>query len=91
MHGESPHQWCSAAYSPQPMLASVRKNHELDRFLQEKQKAPPEKPMRGAPDDPICRVFGDYIIVVGEKGPENLCRFRNTNPCPRCKRGDDKK
>jgi hypothetical protein len=73
------------------LLASVRKDHELNQFLRKKQKARAEKPRRGAPDDPICHLFGDYVVVVGEKGLENLCRFRNTKPCPRCKRGDGKK
>ena len=64
------------------LLVSVRKDHELDRYLLEKQKheSSAKKRKRGSADDPICRQFGDF-------GPENLCRFRKTNPCPRCKRG----
>ncbi len=75
------------------LLVSVRKDHELDRFLLEKQKQEPsaKKRKRGSADDPICHLFGDFVVVIGENGPENLCRFRKTNPCPRCKRGDDSK
>ena len=70
------------------MLVSVRKDHELDRFLLEKQKqkAPPKTPKRGSADDPLCHVFGQYVTVKGDNGPENLCRYRNTSPCPHCKR-----
>ena len=72
--------------SRSPLLVSVRKNHELDRYLLEKQKQEfsAKKRKRGSADDPICRQFGDF-------GPENLCRFRKTNPCPRCKRSEDSK
>ena len=68
------------------LLVSVRNDHELDRFLLEKQKQKPsaKKRKRGSADDPICHRFGDF-------GPENLCRFHKTNPCPRCKRHDDSK
>ena len=68
------------------LLVSVRKDHELDRFLLEKQKheSLAKKRKRGSADDPICQQFGDF-------GPENLCRFRETYPCPRCKRGKDSK
>ena len=68
------------------LLVSMRKNHELDRYLLEKQKEEfsAKKRKRGSADDPICRQFGDF-------GPDNLCRFLKTNPCPRCKRGDDSK
>jgi hypothetical protein len=81
----------AAAHSP--LLASVRKDHELDRVLLEKRKrrGPVKKPKRGDADDPFCRRYGDYIPVIGEKGPENLCRFRNENPCPRCGRSNDSK
>ena len=70
------------------LLVSVRKDHEFDQFLLEKQKQEPsaKKRKRGSADDPICHVFGDFVVVIGENGPENLCRFRKTNPCPRCKR-----
>jgi hypothetical protein len=70
------------------VLVSMRKGHELDRFLLEKQKqkAPAKTTKRGAADDPICRVFGYYVTVMGDNGPENLCRYRMTSPCPRCKR-----
>ena len=54
------------------------------QFLAKKRK-------RGSADDPICHSFGDFVVVIVENGPENLCRFRKTNPCPRCKRGDDSK
>ena len=72
--------------SRSPLLVSVRKNHELDRYLLEKQKREfsAKKQKRGSADDPICRQFGDF-------GPDNLCGFRKTNPCPRCKRGEDSK
>jgi hypothetical protein len=72
--------------SRSPLLVSVRKNHELDRYLLEKRKQEfsAKKRKRGSADDPICRQFGDF-------GPDNLCRFLKTNPCPRCKRGDDSK
>jgi hypothetical protein len=72
--------------SRSPLLVSVRKDHELDRYLLEKQKQEfsAKKRKRGSADDPICRQFGDL-------GPENLCRFRKTNPCPRCKRSEDSK
>ena len=68
------------------LLVSVRKDHELDRFLLEKQKheSSAKKRKRGSADDPICQQFGDF-------GAENLCRFHKTNPCPRCKRHDDSK
>jgi hypothetical protein len=71
------------------LLVSVRKDHELDRFLLEKQKheSSAKKRNRGCADDPICHLFGDFVVVIGENGPENLCRFRKTNPCPCCKRG----
>ena len=71
------------------LLVSMRKDHELDRFLLEKQKheSSAKKRKRGSADDPICHLFGDFVVVVGENGLENLCRFRKTNPCPRCKRG----
>ena len=71
------------------LLVSVRKDHELDRFLLEKQKheSSAKKRKRGSPDDPICLLFGDFVVVIGENGRENLCRFRNTSPCPLCKRG----
>ena len=74
--------------SRSPLLTSVRKDHELDLFLVEKRKrrVPAKKPRRGAADDPFCHLFGDYIVVIGDNGPENLCRFRNANPCPRCGR-----
>ena len=74
-------------------LVSVRKDHELDRFLLEKQKQEPsaKKRKRGSADDPVCHSFGDFVVVTGENGPENLCRFRKINRCPRCKRGDDSK
>ncbi|MGA9547601.1 MAG: hypothetical protein WBS14_07985 [Rhodomicrobium sp.] len=68
------------------LLVSMRKDHELDRYLLEKKKREflANKRKRGSADDPICRQFGDL-------GPENLCRFRKTNPCPRCKRSEDSK
>ena len=68
------------------LLVSMRKDHELDRYLLEKKKREfsAKERKRGSADDPICRQFGDF-------GPENLCRFRKTNPCPRCKRSDDSK
>ena len=71
------------------LLVSVRNDHELDRFLLEKQKheSSAKKQKRGSADDPICQRFGDFVVVIGENGRENLCRFRNTNPCPLCKRG----
>jgi hypothetical protein len=74
--------------SRSPLLVSVRKNHELDRYLLEKQKQEfsAKKRKRGSADDPICRQFGDFVVVIGENGQENLCRFHKTNPCPRCKR-----
>jgi hypothetical protein len=70
----------------------VRKDHELDWFLQEKQKqkVPAKMPKRGSADDPLCRVFGYFVVVIGDKGPENVCRFRNTNPCAQCGRDDSK-
>jgi len=75
------------------LLVSVRKDHELDRYLLEKQKQEllAKKRKRGSADDPICHSFGDFVVVIVKNGPENLCRFRKTNPCPRCKRGDDSK
>ena len=71
------------------LLVSVRKDHELDRYLLEKQKheASAKKRKCGSADDPICHLFGDFVVVIGENGRENLCRFSKTNPCPRCKRG----
>ena len=70
----------------------MRKDHELDRYLLEKkQEFSAKKRKRGSADDPICRQFGDFVVVVAENGREKLCRFRKTNPCPRCKRGDDSK
>ena len=71
------------------LLVSVRNDHELDRFLLEKQKheSSAKKRKRGSPDDPICLLFGDFVVVIGANGRENLCRFHKTNPCPRCKRG----
>jgi len=69
----------------------VRKDHELDRFLLQKQKVQAKKLKRGAADDPLCHLFGSYIAVIGDRGLENLCRFRKTNPCPRCGRSDDSK
>jgi hypothetical protein len=71
------------------LLVSVRKDHELDRFLLEKQKheSSAKKRERGSADDPICLLFGDFVVVIGANGRENLCRFHKTNPCPRCKRG----
>jgi hypothetical protein len=70
------------------LLVSVRKDHGLDRFLLEKQKqkAPAKTPKRGSADDPLCHVFGHYVTVLGDNGPEHLCRYRNTSPCPHCKR-----
>ena len=70
------------------LLVSVRKDHELDRFLLEKQKheSSAKKRKRGS-HDPTCRLFGDFVVIIGKNGRENLCRFRQTNPCPRCKRG----
>ena len=64
-----------------PLLVSVRKDHELDRHLLEKQKQEfsAKKRKRGSGDDPICHQLGDF-------GPDNLCRFHKINPCPRCKR-----
>ena len=75
------------------MLVSVRKNHELDRYLLEKQKQEfsAKKRKRGSADDPICHSFGDFVAVIVKNGRENLCRFRKTNPCPRCKRSEDSK
>ena len=72
--------------NPSLLLVSMRKDHELDRYLLEKKKREfsAKKRKRGSADDPICRQFGDF-------GPENLCRFRKTNPCPRCKRSEDSK
>ena len=72
--------------NPSLLLVSMRKDHELDRYLLEKKKREfsAKKRKRGSADDPICHQFGDF-------GPENLCRFQKTNPCPRCKRGDDSK
>ena len=71
------------------LLVSMRKDHELDRYLLEKKKREflAKKRKRGSPDDPICLLFGDFVVVIGENGRENLCRFHKTNPCPRCKRG----
>jgi hypothetical protein len=71
------------------LLVSVRKDHELDRFLLEKQKheSSAKKRKRGSADDPTCCLFGDFVVIIGKNGRENLCRFRETNPCPRCKRG----
>ena len=73
------------------MLVSVRKDHELDRYLLEKRAFSAKKRKRGSADDPICHSFGDFVVAIVENGPENLCRFRKTNPCPRCKRGDESK
>ena len=63
------------------VLVSVRKDHELDRYLLDKQKQEfsAKKRKRGSADDPICNQLGDF-------GPDNLCRFHKINPCPRCKR-----
>ena len=69
------------------LLVSVRKDHELDRYLLEKQKQEFSAKKRGSDDDPICHRFGDFVVVIGGNGRESLCRFRETNPCPRCKRG----
>ena len=57
----------------------------------QKQESSAKKRKRGSADDPICHSFGDFVVVIVKNGPENLCRFRKTNPCPRCKRGDDSK
>jgi hypothetical protein len=75
------------------LLVSVRKDHELDRFLLEKQKqkAPEKKPKRGSAEDPFCHLFGYYVVVIGDNGPEDVCRFRKTNPCPCCGRTNDSK
>ena len=53
------------------LLVSVRKDHELDRFLLEKQKheSSAKKPKRGSADDPTCHLFGDFVVVTGENGP----------------------
>ena len=71
------------------LLVSVRNDHELDRFLLEKQKheSSAKKRKRGSADDPTCHLFGDFVVIIGKNGRENLCRFRETNLCPRCKRG----
>ena len=53
--------------------------------------APAKKPKRGTADDPICRLFGYYVVVIGDSGPENCCRFHKKNPCPHCGRTDDSK
>jgi hypothetical protein len=68
------------------LLVSMRKNHELDRYLLDKKKREflAKRRKRGSADDPICHQLGDF-------GPDNLCRFHKTNPCPRCKRGEDSK
>jgi len=52
------------------LLVSVRKDHELDRFLLEKQKheSSAKKRKRGSADDPICHLLGDFVV--------------KTNPCP---------
>ena len=72
--------------NPSLLLVSMRKDHELDRYLLEKKKREflAKKRKRGSADDPICHQLGDF-------GPENLCRFHKTNPCPRCKRHDESK
>ena len=71
------------------LLVSMRKDHELDRYLLEKKKREfsAKKRKRGSADDPICHQLGDFVVVIGGNGREILCRFRETNPCPRCKRG----
>ena len=75
------------------LLVSMRKSHELDRYLLDKKKREflAKKRKRGSADDPICHQFGDFVVVIGENGQENLCRFHKTNPCPRCKRSEDGK
>jgi hypothetical protein len=57
------------------LLVSVRKDHELDRFLLEKQKAPAKTSKRGSADDQICRLFAHYVVLIGDNGPENIWRF----------------
>ena len=54
------------------LLVSVRKDHELDRFLLEKQKqeSSAKKRKRGSADDPICHQFGDF--VAGGKAGKSL-------------------
>ena len=44
------------------LLVSVRKDHELDRYLLEKKKQEflAKKRKRGSADDPICQQFGDF-------------------------------
>ena len=72
-------------------IYTMRNDHELDRYLlDKKQELSAKKRTRGSIDDPICRLFGDFVVVIDENGPKNLCRFRKTNPCPRCRRGDSK-
>ena len=66
------------------LLVSVRNDHELDRFLLEKQK---HEVFGEKAKDPTCRLFGDFVVIIGKNGRENLCRLRQTIPCPRCKRG----
>ena len=50
------------------LLVSVRKDHELDRFLLEKQKHEfsAKKRKRGSADDPICHLFGNFVVVIGK-------------------------
>jgi hypothetical protein len=57
-----------------PLLVSVRKNHELDRYLLEKQEQEfsAKKRKRGSADDPICRQFGDYR----NNGRRRCCHVR---------------
>ncbi len=64
------------------LLVSVSKDHELDRFLLEKQKQElsAKKRKRGSADDSICLLFGDFVVVRGENGTENLCRFLKSMP-----------
>jgi hypothetical protein len=85
--------FCGFVVSRSLLPVSMRKDHELDRYLLEKQtqEFSAKKRKRGSAGDPICHSFGDFVVVIVENGPENLCRFRKTNPCPRCKRGDDSK
>jgi hypothetical protein len=54
------------------LLVSVRKDHELDRYLLEKQKQEfsAKKRKRGSAGDPICHLFGDFVVVIVENGPE---------------------
>ena len=44
------------------LLVSMRKDHELDRYLLEKKKREfsAKERKRGSTDDPICRQFGDF-------------------------------